>query len=467
MNITNKTKFFYGIGFISVGIKDVLYSVFVFFYFSQILGLDQIYTGSATLIAILFDAVSDPIIGNISDNYKSKKWGRRHPLMLMSAIPLGLSTYLLFTPFDNLSQFELFLWLTIFSILIRFFLTLFIVPGMSLGAELSTDYNERTVITSFRIMFTTLISPFVSLFGLVYIFIPKEGMSTGLLNSEAYPKFALFCALIMVITIIVSAVGTKHTIPSLPKINKKESISSLIKNTLTAFKMKSFRSVVFFTMMVYVAFGIGNSLTTYFLSFYFELNQNEIAVIIFSGGIAGLISLFIAPKMGEKFDKKLSVIISTILFGFFMASPYNFRLLGIFPENGSSSLLGAYLILSTIGFTFLWTSMSLAYSMMADVVDQYESITKQRHEGLFFSTMSFAYKLTVGFGYFFAGILLKLISFPTQTDINDISTETIYKLGIIGGPVLMTIYFVSILFILKYPITKDIFKEIRKIIQSK
>ena len=467
MIINNKTKFFYGIGFISVGIKDILYSVFVFFYFSQILGLDQIYTGSATLIAILFDAVSDPIIGNISDNYKSKKWGRRHPLMLMSAIPLGLSTYLLFTPFDNLSQFELFLWLTIFSILIRFFLTLFIVPGMSLGAELSSDYNERTVITSFRIMFTTLISPFVSLFGLVYIFIPKEGMSTGLLNSEAYPKFALFCALIMVITIIVSAVGTKHTIPSLPKINKKESISSLIKNTLTAFKMKSFRSVVFFTMMVYVAFGIGNSLTTYFLSFYFELNQNEIAVIIFSGGIAGLISLFIAPKMGEKFDKKLSVIISTILFGFFMASPYNFRLLGIFPENGSSSLLVAYLILSTIGFTFLWTSMSLAYSMMADVVDQYESITKQRHEGLFFSTMSFAYKLTVGFGYFFAGILLKLISFPTQTDINDIPTETISKLGIIGGPVLMTIYFVSILFILKYPITKDIFKEIRKIIQSK
>ena len=65
MNINNKTKFFYGIGFISVGIKDILYAVFVFFYFSQILGLDQIYTGSATLIAILFDAVSDPIIGSI------------------------------------------------------------------------------------------------------------------------------------------------------------------------------------------------------------------------------------------------------------------------------------------------------------------------------------------------------------------------------------------------------------------
>ena len=141
MKVDFKTKFFYGMGFISVGIKDILYAVFVFFYFSQILGLDQVYTGTATLIALLFDAVSDPIIGTISDNYKSKKYGRRHPFMAMSAVPLGISTYLLFTPLENLSQFELFLWMTFFSILIRFFLSLFLVPGMSLGAELSSDYD--------------------------------------------------------------------------------------------------------------------------------------------------------------------------------------------------------------------------------------------------------------------------------------------------------------------------------------
>ena len=165
MSVNNKTKIFYGIGFISVGIKDILYAVFVFFYFSQILGLDQIYTGTATLIALLFDAISDPIIGTISDNYKSKKYGRRHPFMAISAIPLGISTYLLFKPFDDLGQFGLFLWMTFFSILIRFFLSLFLVPGMSLGAELSSDYNERTVITSYRIMFATLVSPLVSLLG--------------------------------------------------------------------------------------------------------------------------------------------------------------------------------------------------------------------------------------------------------------------------------------------------------------
>ena len=466
MSVNSKTKFFYGLGFISVGIKDVLYSIFVFFYFSQILGLDPIYTGSATLIAIMFDAISDPIIGSISDNFKSTKWGRRHPIMLMSAFPLGLSTYLLFLPPNGISEFDLFLWMTIFSILIRLFLTLFLVPGMSLGAELSSDYDERTVITSFRIMFTTLVSPFVCLFGLIFIFIPKEGMSTGLLNNEAYPKFAFLCAIIMILSIIISVYGTKHTIPSLPKMNKRENIKSLLKNISIAIKMKSFNSVVLFTMMIYIGFGIGNSLTTYFLSYFFELDQNGVAAIIFSGGIAGILSLFIAPKLGKKYDKKTATIISTFLFGIFMASPYNLRLLGLFPSNESPMLIVCYLILSTIGFTFLWTSMSLANSMMADVVDEYESITKQRHEGLFFSTMSFAYKLTVGAGYFFAGILLKIIAFPTQSDISEIPPETISKLGFIGGPLLMAIYLISIYFIIKYPITKQRHNEIRDKLNS-
>tara|TARA_B110000116_G_scaffold66643_1_gene57246 strand:- start:1979 stop:3379 length:1401 start_codon:yes stop_codon:yes gene_type:complete len=466
MSVNSKTKFFYGLGFISVGIKDVLYSIFVFFYFSQILGLDPIYTGSATLIAIMFDAISDPIIGSISDNFKSTKWGRRHPIMLMSAFPLGLSTYLLFLPPNGISEFDLFLWMTIFSILIRLFLTLFLVPGMSLGAELSSDYDERTVITSFRIMFTTLVSPFVCLFGLIFIFIPKEGMSTGLLNTEAYPKFAFLCAVIMILSIIISVYGTKHTIPSLPKMNKRENIKSLLKNISIAIKMKSFNSVVLFTMMIYIGFGIGNSLTTYFLSYFFELDQNGVAAIIFSGGIAGILSLFIAPKLGKKYDKKTATIISTFLFGIFMASPYNLRLLGLFPSNESPMLIVYYLILSTIGFTFLWTSMSLANSMMADVVDEYESITKQRHEGLFFSTMSFAYKLTVGAGYFFAGILLKIIAFPTQSDISEIPPETISKLGFIGGPLLMAIYLISIYFIIKYPITKQRHNEIRDKLNS-
>jgi len=81
--------------------------------------------------------------------------------------------------------------------------------------------------------------------------------------------------------------------------------------------------------------------------------------------------------------------------------------------------------------------------------------------------MSFAYKCTVGFGYFFAGILLDLIQFPKQvTQIDSISPEVINGLGLIGGPLILLIYLSAILFIMHYPINKSSHQTIKKIIQK-
>jgi GPH family glycoside/pentoside/hexuronide:cation symporter len=100
--------------------------------------------------------------------------------------------------------------------------------------------------------------------------------------------------------------------------------------------------------------------------------------------------------------------------------------------------------------------------MMADVVDESELETGIREEGLFFSTMSFAYKCTVGFGYLFAGILLKWIAFPSQTALADIPKDAIDGLGWIGGFLLLGIYLVSLVFIRNYPIDKARYEEIRE-----
>ena len=81
-----------------MGIKDALFQLFLFFYFSQILGLSATYTGLATIIALFFDAISDPWIGTLSDRWVSKKYGRRHPFMYAAALPLGATLFLLFSP---------------------------------------------------------------------------------------------------------------------------------------------------------------------------------------------------------------------------------------------------------------------------------------------------------------------------------------------------------------------------------
>ncbi len=93
----------------------------------------------------MFDAVTDPLTGSISDTLRHR-WGRRHPFMYASAVPLGLFFALVFNPPDGLGQWGLFAWLTTFAVLTRGAMTLYHVPHLALGAELSTDYRERSVI---------------------------------------------------------------------------------------------------------------------------------------------------------------------------------------------------------------------------------------------------------------------------------------------------------------------------------
>lgn len=462
--LSTKTKILYGIGLSSRGIKDGLFQIFLFFYFSQVLGLDAALAGTASLISLFFDAITDPMVGLISDRWKSKKWGRRHPLMMMSAVPLGFFTWLLFMPPADMGQMDLFIWLTVFGVLVRTALTFFVVPHISLGAELTQDYNERTVVTSYRIMFASVVSPLVMIVGFTLFFVPTEEYSYGLLNKEAYPSFALLCAGLMIFFIMLSVWGTRDVIPNLPKLSplqERMSLVDMLSGMKAAFKMKSYKSLILYMTIVYIGLGIGIIFTTYFATYFFELSEKEFAILPIASAVGGMLAMILAPKMGQIMDKRKAAIWSTLIFGFFFSLPFNFRLLGIFPANGTPSLLPTYLFSITVAYTFLWVALSLGNSMMAEVIDEYELESQHRQEGLFFSLLSLAYKCTTGVGMFLAGILLNLIAFPKQAEVGDVPESAISGLGIIGGPLLLAFYWTSIVCIFYYPITSEKYALIR------
>ncbi|MFT6044272.1 MAG: GPH family glycoside/pentoside/hexuronide:cation symporter, partial [Porticoccaceae bacterium] len=132
-------KLGYGIGQVSEGVKTAAFNIFLFFYFNQVLGLSGSLAGIAAFLALTADAVTDPMIGHISDRWHSR-WGRRHPFMLVGAVPFGLALAMLFSPPSDLSQYGLFGWMLGWSVAVRLMMTLFYVPHLSLGAEIVTDY---------------------------------------------------------------------------------------------------------------------------------------------------------------------------------------------------------------------------------------------------------------------------------------------------------------------------------------
>ena len=91
------TRLFYGVGSVAFGVKDNGFSFLLLLFYNQVIGLTATKVGLAILIAMLVDAFLDPIVGQISDNWRSR-WGRRHPFMYAAALPVAVSYLLLWSP---------------------------------------------------------------------------------------------------------------------------------------------------------------------------------------------------------------------------------------------------------------------------------------------------------------------------------------------------------------------------------
>ena len=177
--VTTRTKFFQGIGGIPETLKQFGFNTFLLLYYNQVLGLQASWVSMALFVALAIDAVTDPIVGSYSDNFRSKL-GRRHPLMYAAALPSGICLYLLFAPpvFD--SKFELLAWLVFFTVGTRVSMTFFLVPWNALFAEFSDDYEERSVIVTYRLLLALVA-------GVIFTFVTFSFIFP---SSEAFPQAA-------------------------------------------------------------------------------------------------------------------------------------------------------------------------------------------------------------------------------------------------------------------------------------
>ncbi|MEM7362651.1 MAG: MFS transporter, partial [Pseudomonadota bacterium] len=145
------TKIFQGFGGIVNSHKDFAFNTFLLLYYSQILGLSASLVAIVIAAALIIDAISDPIVGSVSDNFKSQ-WGRRHPFMFAAAVPFGITMYFLFAPPVSLGDGALLGWLAFWTVAARLTFTFFIIPWNAIAAEFSEDYVERTSIITYRYM---------------------------------------------------------------------------------------------------------------------------------------------------------------------------------------------------------------------------------------------------------------------------------------------------------------------------
>ena len=108
--VPGRTRLAFGVGAAAETMSLYSLAVLGMLFYNQVQGLEVLLAGLVPTIALLVDAISDPLIGSISDQYRSRRWGRRHPFMFFAPVPIGVSFFCLFNPPEALSQAEMFSW---------------------------------------------------------------------------------------------------------------------------------------------------------------------------------------------------------------------------------------------------------------------------------------------------------------------------------------------------------------------
>ncbi len=476
--LPRKTVVAYGIGQIAEGIKNHAFTAFLLFYYTSVLGLSGTLAGAALMIALVFDAVTDPLVAVLSDRTHSR-WGRRHPYLFASALPLGVFFYFAFAPPTDLGltlgidpEYALFGWLVTFAILTRAAMTLFHVPHMALGAELTGDFDERTRVVTARSLAAVLgtTAAVIAYFVLVDAYQSPE-VPDGRLHPMPYIIFAGAFGLVITLAVLVSAFGTRDRIPLLVAPDDLEPgqnlFQALIGDMSEALSLRSFRALFFGFCTCLVGFGVTNALGAHSALYFWHLSIEQQGV----QGVGLLIGILVGMPFwrgySTRHDKRPAVLIGMIVFTAFAALPPIMKVVGLFPAEDSPMYFPALVFVGFMATFGISAAMVVVGSMMADITDEDALQSNRRREGIFFGALSFASKAASGLGVVIAGVVYDAVGLYQGLDPLDAPPEIEMRLGWITGGVILILVSLSLVFLSRYSLTRERHQEIRRALDER
>ncbi|WP_374469312.1 MFS transporter [Phenylobacterium sp.] len=453
------TQLFYGSGTIAFGVKDNGFSYFLLIFYNQVMGLPAQTVGLAIMIALVVDAFIDPIVGQVSDNWRSR-WGRRHPFMYAAAIPAAVSYLLIWNPPAGWDHGRLFLYLIVTAVLIRSFITLYEIPSQALAAELTADYDERTRLLSWRMLFSW-IGGLVVFFAAWTVFLrPTPEHPVGQLNPAGYHTYGIAAAALMFVAILVSAIGTHRQIPRLRVAPHREAtLGVLVREMFGTLANRSFLALLGAYLFFSMAVGLVFSISTYMSTYFWEFSTRQIGFFAFSSLTAAVIAAALAPAVSRRFNKRPSAIAMIVVSLLVGAAPVVLRLLGLLPGNDWPALYPLIFVQNILSTAMGTAGAILMNSMIADVVEDSELRTGRRQEGLFFAAAAFIQKAVSGVGIFASGLLLGFVQFPQGAQPGAVAPEIIHRLGATYVPVLAVLYVAALSFLTGYRISRRSHEE--------
>lgn len=421
--------------------------------FNIFLGVNPILISLVIFCSRIWDAFTDPMMGSISDNTRSR-FGRRRPYIFAGGVLGSLLYILIWRMPQGWSQTAYFFWFLIGSILFYTAYTIFSVPYYSLGCELSSDYNERTKIMAFRTFFAAGI-------GLSMHWVYRLTQMDCFENTlDGMRTVSLGIAVMIAVTAIIPALACKErlqkTVQNQEKIRLMESLKVTLKN-------KAFREIILVVILVALGVFMVNQLGIYINIYHVFGGDKKVAATFmgFGGTLYGLMGgviaaplvSYISGRIGKKRTLQigLSVAMVAVLSTFFTFNP-------VWPYAQFISLA-----LLSPGLACLWI---LTPSMVADICDADEVETGVRREGMYSAVYSNVMKIGVSVGLLVTGLLLQASGFRAELGANQ-PEHTLLILRVLYAVIPFMALSGGLILIRRYPITREKADEIRNILNQR
>ena len=439
-----KVKLSYGLSGYTSFITWSLFSIYGLFFFTDIVGLNPAFAGAIISLGTLWDAVTDPIVGNISDNLKCK-YGRRRPLIIGVAIPFAIISILLFTNL-GLSEGASKVYYVVIILLYYTAQTVLDIASSSLGSEMTLDYDERSTLATFKNFFCMAVCVVIS---------PTLMMVTYFEEKFAGYGWPATIAVYMIIALVLIYILWRNT-RGYERHLEDSGYRFELNDIKELFKNKSARIVMLIFAIAIFGNSINLAIQVYYYSYYVQMSEAQIASVMAYAGFLGCIAAIGVDILCKKCSKKAAWIIACGLEGASMIA-----LVGIFIKPGQITMIYVLITLMALGLAAIY---QVPWSMIPDCVDVQELATKKRSDGIVFGFIALIQKVSGAVGIALVGTILGAIGYNAageQTQATLDAMKAVYGFGC-GGVLILTV-----LIVLLYPLSKKRHDDVLKAIEDR
>lgn len=436
--LTKRKKFGYATGITTESVLYNMYYTYYLVFLTDVAHMSAGLAGTVSLISVIWDAVTDPIIGHFADKPGSDK----RKFMLRAAFPVGLTFVAAFMPLGDQSDIFKFIFYTALTMLFWLAYTVYTIPYYAVVAEITQDYDERTEIRGTSSMFNT-VAIFIG--NAVPAVLPGLFIGMGLSESLGWTFTALTLSVIAIIFAAIACFSLRGV-----KLTKAEESSASakkvnIKEYVEILKIRPFRFFVMFVFFFLIASAMIQANFAYLVQGRLGMSSDDMVLVVVTLVLSMAVLIPVVTKIAEKTDRRTA---SIIFISLNIVALLVIKFIGI----NNTAMLIVSVIGCAIGLACFWT---VFYSMAYDLVEVDEFINGKRRESMITAFPQFFQKFGAAIGMWITGQVLDMNGYDgileTQPESARAAIENI-------ATVIPCIFLaISLVGLLLYPVTKERF----------